>query len=301
MFERHTERARRALFFAHEEQASGAPRSNSARYFDCVANASSYISERIPAAPDVAAVLGSGLGGFAETLSDGVRIPYAQIPHWPASTVIGHPGQLVVGRCRGKRVAALAGRVHLYEGYDPKVVTFGVRVLGQLGVRVLLLTNAAGGINTAFSEGALMLIEDHINLMGQSPLVGENDERFGARFPDMTEVYSRRLRALAEEAAGATGVALTKGIYLAVLGPSYETPAEIRAFRTLGADAIGMSTVPEALAARHMGMEVLGISCISNMAAGVLSKPLHHDEVMETTTRIRGQFIELIDGIIQRL
>ncbi|MPZ21652.1 MAG: purine-nucleoside phosphorylase [Luteitalea sp.] len=270
-------------------------------YFDCVSKASDYIAGRAPGRPDVAVVLGSGLGAFAETLTDAVCIPYAQIPHWPTSTVIGHPGQLVIGGHGGKRVAALAGRVHLYEGHDPLVVTFGVRVLRQLGVKVLLLTNAAGGINTSFSEGALMLIEDHINLMGRNPLAGPNDERFGPRFPDMTEVYSRRLRALAGEAAATTGVSLTKGVYLAVLGPSYETPAEIRAFRTLGADAIGMSTVPEALAARHMGMEVLGISCISNMAAGVLPKPLHHDEVMEATARVRGQFIALLGGIVERL
>lgn len=301
MFEGYTARARRALFFAQEEQAATAPRSDSERYFGGVTNAASYISKRTSGTPDVAVVLGSGLGGFTETLTGTVRIPYAEIPYWPTSAVIGHPGQLVIGSYAGKRVAALAGRVHLYEGHDPKVVTFGVRVLGQLGVKVLLLTNAAGGINNAFSEGALMLIEDHINLMGHNPLVGPNEERFGTRFPDMTEVYSRRLRALADETAAATGVALTKGVYLAVLGPSYETPAEIRAFRTLGADAIGMSTVPEALAARHMGMEVLGISCISNMAAGVLPKPLHHDEVMETTARVRSQFSALLGGIIERL
>ncbi|MPY87146.1 MAG: purine-nucleoside phosphorylase [Luteitalea sp.] len=271
------------------------------RYTDWITEASQFIVKRIPNPPDIAVVLGSGLGPFADELDDAVQLDYGEIPHWPAAAVIGHPGRFVVGQHQGKRVAALAGRVHLYEGHDPQMVTFGVRVLRQLGVNVLVLTNAAGGINTSFSRGALMLVDDHINLMGVNPLAGPNDERVGPRFPDMTEVYSRRLRAIAEEAAAAAGVSLTRGVYLAVVGPSYETPAEIRAFRTLGADAVGMSTVPEALAARHMGMEVLGISCISNMAAGVLPQPLHHDEVMATIARVRGQFTALLRGIIERL
>jgi purine-nucleoside phosphorylase len=225
-------------------------------------------------------------------------MPYDSLPHWPASRVIGHEGRLVVGTSRNTPIAALAGRCHVYEGHDLKTVTFAVRVLGLLGVKTLILTNAAGGVNTGFSEGALMVIDDHINLMGNNPLVGLNDDRFGPRFPDMTEVYSRRLRAEADRAAAAMGMKLPHGVYVGLLGPSYETPAEIRYLRTIGVDAVGMSTVPEAIVARHMGMEVLGISCITNMAAGVLPQPLNHDEVMETARRIRGQFIALLEGII---
>jgi purine-nucleoside phosphorylase len=198
-------------------------------------------------------------------------------------------------------VAALAGRCHLYEGYDGQSVTFATRVVGLLGVKLLMLTNAAGGVNTTFSQGALMVIDDHINLTGHNPLAGPNDDRFGPRFPDMSAVYSSRLRGLADEAAKAGGVALAHGVYAALLGPSYETPAEIRYLRTIGADAVGMSTVPEAIVARHMGIDVLGISCITNMAAGVLPKPLDHAEVMDTARRVRGQFTALLEGIIGRL
>jgi purine-nucleoside phosphorylase len=251
--------------------------------------------------PDVAIVLGSGLGDFTERLSDAVTVPYDAIPHWPASRVMGHAGKLVTGGLAGRRVAVLSGRVHLYEGHDAATVTFATRVIGLLGVKIVILTNAAGGINTAFSAGALMVIDDHINLMGDNPLVGPNDDRFGLRFPDMTEVYSKRLRRLADAAAGAQGIAIAHGIYVGLRGPSYETPAEIRAFRTLGADAVGMSTVPEAIAARHMGIEVLGISCITNMAAGILPQPLHHDEVMETARRVRGEFGALLEGTVGRL
>jgi purine-nucleoside phosphorylase len=205
----------------------------------------------------------------------------------------------VTGRIAGKRVAALSGRVHFYEGHDLATVVFATRVMGRLGVKQIVLTNAAGGINTSFAQGALMIIDDHINFLGTNPLVGANDDRFGPRFPDMSEVYSVRLRKIATEAARARGVPVSHGVYVAVHGPSYETPAEIRAFRTLGADAIGMSTVPEAIAARHMGMEVLGISCITNMAAGVLPQPLVHEEVMETARRVRGSFIALLEGIIE--
>jgi purine-nucleoside phosphorylase len=198
-------------------------------------------------------------------------------------------------------IAALAGRSHAYEGHDLQTVTFAVRVLGVLGVKTLILTNAAGGVNTGFLRGALMVIDDHINLLGKNPLAGPNDERFGPRFPDMTEVYSQRLRRIADEAGRELGLVLPHGVYVALLGPSYETPAEIRYLRTIGADAVGMSTVPEAIVARQMGMEVLGLSCISNMAAGVLPQPLHHDEVLETTRRVRGQFIALLEGILDRL
>jgi purine-nucleoside phosphorylase len=253
------------------------------------------------AVPDVAIVLGSGLGDFADGLSDTMTTPYGEIPHWPASAVIGHAGKLVVGGLAGKKVAALSGRAHFYEGHDLRTVTFATRVLGRIGVKRLILTNAAGGINIAFKPGTLMVIDDHINLLGSSPLIGPNDERFGQRFPDMTEVYSRRLRDIADAAARAKGLALAHGVYVALHGPSYETPAEIRFLRTIGADAVGMSTVPEALVARHMNMEVLGISCITNPAAGVLPQPLHHDEVMEVARRVKGEFSALLEGIIERL
>lgn len=255
----------------------------------------------VPPAVDLAIVLGSGLGDYGKELSDAVDLPYADIPHWPASRVIGHAGVLVSGTTRGKRVLALSGRTHLYEGYPLSTATFAIRVLGVLGVPRLLLTNAAGGINTSFAQGALMIIDDHINLLGTNPLIGPNDDRFGPRFPDMTNVYSPRLRALAEETGRDLGLRLERGVYIAVHGPSYETPAEIRAFRALGADAVGMSTVPEAIVARHMGLEVLGISCITNMAAGVLPEPLQHDEVLQTTRRVRREFIGLLEGIIERL
>ena len=250
---------------------------------------------------NVAVVLGSGLGDFADHIDGALSLPYGDIPHWPASRVIGHAGKLVCGSVSGKRVLALSGRVHHYEGHDMKTVTFAMRALGRLGVPRVILTNAAGGISPNCSRGALMVIDDHINLMGNNPLVGPNDERFGLRFPDMTNVYSPRLRAIADAAATATGVPIQHGVYVAVLGPSYETPAEIRAFRTLGADAVGMSTAPEAIAARHMQMEVLGISCITNAAAGVFPEPLHHSEVMETAQQVKGQFIALLEGIIGRL
>jgi purine-nucleoside phosphorylase len=246
-------------------------------------------------------VLGSGLGDFADTLLDAFATPYGDLPHWPASSVIGHAGRLVIGNVGGKRIAALSGRAHFYEGHALSTVVFATRVMGRLGVKRIILTNAAGGINTGFAQGALMIIDDHINMLGSNPLAGPNDERFGPRFPDMSEVYSARLRRIADEAAKARGIPVSHGVYVAVHGPSYETPAEIRFFRTIGADAVGMSTVPEAIAARHMGLEVLGISCITNMAAGVLPQPLVHDEVMETARRVRGSFISLLEGIIERV
>jgi purine-nucleoside phosphorylase len=270
-------------------------------YYDQVQEASQAVRSRISEVPRVAIVLGSGLGDFADGLDASVSMPYGELPHWPTSNVIGHSGTLVVGAVNGRRIAALSGRCHAYEGHDFRKVTFAVRVLGLLGVKTLILTNAAGGVNTGFAAGALMVIDDHINLMGGNPLVGPNDDRFGARFPDMSEVYSTRLRTLADQAGASLGVPPPHGIYAALLGPSYETPAEIRYLRKIGADAVGMSTVPEAIVARHMGLEVLGISCITNMAAGVLPQPLNHDEVMGTAKRVRGQFIALLEGIIGRL
>ena len=271
------------------------------KYFDQVEEAAEAIRARVPEVPGVAIILGSGLGDFAGSLGGAVEVPYGELPHWPASRVIGHSGKLVVGKTNGRTIVALAGRSHLYEGHDVRRVAFAVRVLGRLGIHTLILTNAAGGVNTSFARGALMVIDDHINLTGHNPLVGENDERFGIRFPDMTEVYSARLRHVADEAARALNLTLPHGIYAALLGPSYETPAEIRYLRTIGADAVGMSTVPEAIVARHMKMGVLGISCITNMAAGVLPQPLDHAEVMETAAKVRGQFIALLECIIGQL
>jgi purine-nucleoside phosphorylase len=253
------------------------------------------------AVPDVAIVLGSGLGDFANQLTGATTIPYGELPNWPASNVIGHDGKLVIGTLAGKRVAALSGRVHFYEGHDLRTVSFAARVIGRLGVKVLILTNAAGGINVALTPGTLMVMDDHINLLGSNPLVGPNEDAWGARFPDMSEVYSTRLRALADAAAAAQGLKIGHGIYVALHGPSYETPAEIRFLRAIGADAVGMSTVPEAIVARHMGVEVLGISCITNAAAGVLPQPLNHSEVMEVARQVRGAFAALLEGIIGRL
>src|SRR3954469_24147170 len=251
--------------------------------------------------PDVAVVLGSGLGAFADRLTDAESIPYGELPNWPASNVIGHAGQLVIGTLAGKRVAALSGRAHFYEGHDLRTVTFAARVIARLGVKALILTNAAGGINKALTPGTLMVMDDHINLLGSNPLVGANEDAWGARFPDMSEVYSKRLRALADDVAAGQGLRIGHGIYVALHGPSYETPAEIRFLRAIGADAVGMSTVPEAIVARHMGVEVLGLSCISNAAAGVLPQPLNHDEVMEVARRVQGAFAALLEGIIGRL
>lgn len=269
--------------------------------FDQANEAANWLRARDCGDADVAVVLGSGLGDFADQMPGARAIPYGEIPHWPASRVIGHAGKLVSGHVKDRKVLALSGRVHHYEGHDLQTVTFAMRALGRLGVPRVILTNAAGGISPKCSRGALMVIDDHINFMGNNPLVGPNDERFGVRFPDMTHVYSPRLRGIADDASAALGITVQHGIYIAVLGPSYETPAEIRAFRTLGADAVGMSTAPEAIAARHMQMEVLGISCITNPAAGVFPEPLHHDEVMETARQVKGQFIALLEGIIERV
>jgi len=270
-------------------------------YFGRVQAAADAVRARVPVLPATAIVLGSGLGDFAGSLGDATSMSYGELPNWPVSNVPGHEGRLVIGEAKGHLIAALAGRSHLYEGHDAATVTFATRVMGRLGVKQLILTNAAGGVNTTFSQGALMVIDDHINLTGQNPLTGANDDRFGPRFPDMSAVYSSRLRALADEAARAGGIALSHGVYAALLGPSYETPAEIRYLRAIGADAVGMSTVPEAIVARHMGVEVLGISCITNMAAGVLPQALNHAEVMDTAKRVRGQFIALLEGVIGRL
>ena len=249
----------------------------------------------------VAVVLGSGLGAFADSLDDPLAVPYADIPGFARSTVEGHAGRLVLGRVEGTPVAVMQGRFHYYEGYSLEEVTFPVRTLGALGVRSLLLTNAAGGLNNAFTQGSLIVISDHLNLMGASPLRGPNDERFGPRFPDMTEVYNHEFQETAIREAREMGLELRRGIYAGLQGPNYETPAEIRMLRLLGADAVGMSTVPEAIVARHMGLKVLGLSCITNMAAGVLDEPIDHQEVIETGQRVQSTFAELLRRIIPKL
>ncbi len=269
--------------------------------YDRVSAAAAAVKARVPDIPETAIVLGSGLGGFAARLSGATTIPCAELPHWPMPGVAGHEGRFTVGTLHGRAVVALAGRCHAYEGHEPSEVAFAVRALGLSGVKRLILTNAAGGIRTSFDPGALMVIDDHVNLTGRNPLVGRNDDRLGPRFPDMTDVYSPRLRALADQAGRDRGVALVHGVYAGVLGPSYETPAEIRYLRTIGADAVGMSTVLEAIAARHMGLEVLGISCISNMAAGVRSAPLSHADVLATAARVADRFAALLEEIVARL
>jgi purine-nucleoside phosphorylase len=263
--------------------------------------AATAIRAAIHELPRIGVVLGTGLGDFAGTPGGAVSIPYRDLPHWPVPQVVGHEGRLVVGSVKGQQVVVLAGRCHAYEGHDFDTLTFAVRALGLLGVQMLILTNAAGGINLDFAPGTLMIIDDHLNLTGGNPLVGPNDTRFGPRFPDMTEVYSSRLRGIAAQAGKAIRLDLAHGTYAGVLGPSYETPAEIRHLRAIGADAVGMSTVPEAIAARHLGIEVLGISCITNMAAGVLPRPLDHQEVLETAARAGARFTSLLEEIIVRL
>jgi purine-nucleoside phosphorylase len=247
--------------------------------------------------PSIGVVLGSGLGAFADALEDAVAVPFGEVPHFPASTVVGHSGALVVGRSRGVPVAVMKGRVHFYEGYRLDEVVFPVRVLGRLGVKTLVLTNAAGAINSAFAPGDLMVIEDHVNLLG-NPLLGPNEEALGPRFPDMSEAYDRGLRGVAESACRAAGVRCHHGVYVSLPGPSYETPAEIRMFRTMGADAVGMSTVPEVIAARHMGMRVLGLSCLTNMAAGVTDRKLDHREVLETGERVKAALLEVLARVV---
>jgi purine-nucleoside phosphorylase len=248
--------------------------------------------------PRIAVVLGSGLGAFADELKDAVVIHYADIPHFPHSTAIGHAGRLVIGTLGGLTVAVMQGRVHQYEGYSAREAAFPVRVLARLGVKSLVLTNAAGGINAAYGQGALVMLSDHINLQGSNPLLGPNDDRFGTRFPGMSHAYSVHYRELAQQAARELGIDLKQGVYAALSGPSYETPAEIRYLRTIGADLVGMSTVPEVIVARHMGLEVLAISCVTNMAAGLSSGEINHQEVLETGERVRGTFLALLTAIL---
>jgi purine-nucleoside phosphorylase len=246
-------------------------------------------------------VLGSGLGAFAGEISERIEAPYAEIPGWPPSTAVGHAGKLVFGRLEGVEIAVMAGRAHLYEGYTPAQVTFGVRTLGALGVKGFVFTNAAGGINLSYSQGALVLISDHINLQGVNPLVGPNDDSLGPRFPDMSDAYSKSWRAAAKAVAAELGISLPEGVYAAMLGPSYETPAEIRYLRAIGADLVGMSTVPEVIAANHMGLKCLAVSCVTNMAAGILDQKISHEEVLETGQRVRGTLVRFLKALLPRL
>ncbi len=264
-------------------------------------HAARTIRARMSVEPRIAIVLGSGLGGFADDFDDAVRIPYEEIPGFPRSTVEGHEGRLIAGKVESVPVLAMQGRVHYYEGYALEEVTFPVRTFKLLGIKTLVLTNAAGGINVGLTQGALMVISDHLNLLGDNPLRGPNDERFGPRFPDMSVVYSPALQELVVEEAKSIGVEVRRGIYGGLSGPSYETPAEIHLLRTLGVDAVGMSTVPEAIVARHMDMEVLGISCITNMAAGISDEPIDHAEVMATGDRVRGTFTQLLRKVVSAI
>jgi purine-nucleoside phosphorylase len=263
--------------------------------------AAQFILGRTGLRPKIAVVLGSGLGAFAGELEQAARIPYQDIPFFPRSTAVGHAGVLAIGNSAGLPVAAMQGRVHMYEGYSAQEVAFPVRVLGRMGVKALILTNAAGGINLEYKQGCLVLLRDHINLQGRNPLVGANDERFGPRFPDMTRAHHPPYRQAALEEARRLGITCFEGVYAALLGPNYETPAEIRFLRAIGADVVGMSTVAEVIAARHMGLRVLAISCVTNMAAGILDQPINHEEVLQTGERVQGQFIALLRALIPRL
>jgi len=263
--------------------------------------AAEFILARTRLRPKIGVILGSGLGKLADELSESATVPYSSIPHFPISTAIGHAGELVVGKLGSVPVVVMKGRAHLYEGYTAQQVAFPVRVLGLIGVTALIVTNAAGGINLDYGQGRLVLMRDHINLQGQNPLLGPNDERLGPRFPDMTNAYSPELRKIAQEEAAQQKMLVPEGVYAALAGPSYETPAEIRYLRSIGADLVGMSTVAEVTAARHMGIQVLGISCVTNMAAGILDQPINHDEVLEVAKRVQGEFLALLRAAIPRI
>jgi purine-nucleoside phosphorylase len=277
------------------------PKITSDSEFERAESAANFIFTKTDLRPKIALVLGSGLGAFADEFETPTKIPYSEIPHFPRSTAIGHAGQLVVGKVGGIPLAGMQGRVHLYEGYSAKDVAFPIRVFARMGIKAVILTNAAGGIKREFVQGQLVVIKDHINLQGVSPLTGPNDERFGPRFPDMTVAYDRRFRELTVGEGNRNRISLYEGVYAALPGPSYETPAEIRYLRTIGADLVGMSTVPEVIAARHSGIRVLGISCVTNAAAGILDQPLDHKEVLETAERVKSQFIALLKNVIPRI
>jgi purine-nucleoside phosphorylase len=282
---------------------SGAARNSSSAnaQFARAEAAARFIQKKTKLRPKIALVLGSGLGAFADEFSSATRIPYAKIPHFPRSTAIGHAGQLVLGKVDGVEVAGMQGRVHLYEGYSAADVAFPVRVFARLGVKAVILTNAAGGIKREFTQGRLVVISDHINLQCANPLSGANADKFGPRFPDMTNAYDKKFRELTLAAGRRLNIELGEGVYAALTGPSYETPAEIRFLRSIGADLVGMSTVPEVIAARHAGIRALGISCVTNAAAGVLDQPLDHNEVLETAERVKSQFIGLLRAVIPQI
>jgi purine-nucleoside phosphorylase len=269
--------------------------------FDRAESAAQFLLAQTALRPAIGLVLGSGLGGFADEFSEAIRIPYANIPSFPRSTAVGHAGQMVMGKVGDVAVSAMQGRVHLYEGYSAQEVAFPTRVFGRMGIRALILTNAAGGINLEYKQGALVVVTDHINLQGHNPLVGVNDERFGPRFPDMTQAYWKPYREIALRAAQHLGKTAYQGVYAGLLGPSYETPAEIRYLRTIGADLVGMSTIPEVIAARHMGLKVLAISCVTNMAAGISDEVLNHEEVLKTGERVKGDFEALIRAVLPEI
>jgi purine-nucleoside phosphorylase len=266
-----------------------------------IQEAAAFISKETNIKPQIGLILGSGLGVLADLIEQPIVVDYSRIPHFPVSTVEGHAGELVVGTIKGKQVLVMKGRFHAYEGYGAETVSFPVRVMKELGVETLIVTNAAGGINESYQVGDLMVISDHLNLTYRNPLIGPNDAALGVRFPDMSEAYSKRLRKVAHEVAASQDFKLQEGVYVGLLGPNYETPAEIRMFRTLGGDSVGMSTVPEVIVARHAGIEVLGFSCISNMASGILDQPLSHAEVMETTEKVKPKFLKLVLGIIEAI
>lgn len=265
---------------------------------EIIENAVRIISERIDFSPEIGMILGSGLGDYADQIKNPVKISYSEIPNFPISTVAGHAGQFVLGTCMGKRVIAMQGRVHYYEGYTQKQITLPVRIMKRLGVRKMLLTNAAGGVNKEFDPGTLMIIRDHINFSGSNPLIGENFDEDGPRFPDMTCVYNEEFRYKLKEATAKKNIQLEEGIYMMMSGPNYETPAEVQMAARLGADAVGMSTVPEAIVCAHCGIPVLGISCITNFGAGILNQPLNHEEVVETAARVKKTFVEVLDLIL---
>ena len=261
-------------------------------------SAAGFLLSQTSLRPRVGMILGSGLGGLADELTEATRVPYSEIPNFPISTAIGHAGRMVIGHAGNVPIAAMQGRIHLYEGYSAQQVTFPIRVFGRMGIRALVLTNAAGGINLDYKQGALVVISDHINLQGRNPLVGVNDDRFGLRYPDMTQAYSMAYREMALEEARKLGLSVHQGVYAAMLGPSFETPAEIRFLRTIGADLVGMSTIAEVVTARHMDLKVLAISCVTNMAAGILDQVLTHEEVLETGERVKGDFTALLKAIL---
>ncbi len=281
--------------------ASQASKTKPSQEFQRAEAAAKFILRKTKLRPRIGLVLGSGLGAFANEVAGAVRIDYKDIPHFPHSTAIGHAGRMVVGKAADVPVAIMQGRVHFYEGYSQSEVIFPMRVMARMGIRAVLITNAAGGINRDFKQGRLVVLRDHINLQGTNPLIGANDERFGTRFPDMTEVYWKPYRAAALQEAHRLGIEIAEGVYAGLTGPSYETPAEIRYLRTIGADLVGMSTVPEVIAAAHLGIRVLGISCVTNMAAGILDQPITTEEVIETGERVKADFVALLRAAIPRM